>query len=392
MGITDEHSGGLVFSNGLSRVFHCNHYNAYLQMVVLLSDGIEGCAPRALLQRAAVPLIERQRSAGSTTEALVADFSQRGFGVLIPNGDGQWRTPHSHYGEAAYSYGKPEFNCYFTAGYIEGLTGYETEEVACQRVGDPEDVFTVSAAPSHVPTPLIAPPELSTPPDAVADFSTRVDAATIARGVAELPLRGHPMPEGNGLIDAFGVTLTHHYADYYNQISYETLRGLLNAGIPAEDAKEQFVQAGHICGFFTLGGIMRSPEWAALVQPMCDDREDWIHGIVAVVNCLGWGVWRLEALEPEQTLVFRIYNSYEGVGYRRLYPQTDDRTVSFLALGVAQGIANLLWKIDIRERPELTKDYYVNVFNRTDSRTFAATQTHAIAAGDAFDRIVVQRA
>jgi len=48
----------------------------------------------------------------------------------------------------------------------------------------------------------------------------------------------------------------------------------------------------------------------------------------------------------------------------------------------------LLWKVDIREKPELTEDFYVNQFNNIGN-SYQVKQTHAIAAGDEYDRVVV---
>jgi hypothetical protein len=118
--------------------------------------------------------------------------------------------------------------------------------------------------------------------------------------------------------------------------------------------------------------------------------EDWVHGMVAVINALGWGAWRVEKIVPGKELVIRIYNSYEGVGYRRLYPKASEKQLSFLALGAVLGLAHLFWKIDIRERPTLTQDFYFKVFN-SQQGYWNAEQTQSIACGDEFDRIVAWR-
>ena len=93
---------------------------------------------------------------------------------------------------------------------------------------------------------------------------------------------------------------------------------------------------------------------------------------------------------PGKELIIRIYNSYEGIGYRRLYKPSQEKQLSFLALGAVQGLAHLFWKIDIRERPNLTQDYYFNVFNSEEGQ-WSVLQTHAIAAGDGYDRIIARR-
>ncbi len=394
-GIEIERHHGHAYIGGLSRVFHCNHYNAYLQMAVLLSDGIPGCNPRALLADAVAPLVRQQLENGATQEDLLEQFAFCGFGKLRPMQNGRWVTPTSHYGQAALMHGKREPSCFFTAGYINGLTGLETQETGCKQAGAPVDWFQTGDKPHQVENYLKHPPAFTDAPPrfdfpGCQDLDTPIDEDAIIEAVAGLPLYGRSGREDTGLIEAFGVVLTNHFADYYNYISYESYFAMIQGGMPEEEARDVFVQGGHICAFNTFGGIMSSPEWYQLVAPNCRDDRDWIHGMVAVINALGWGVWRVEELQPGERLVIRIYNSYEGVGYRRIYPQADTRELSFLNLGGVQGLAHLLWKIDIRERPTLDHDFYVNVFNNPENR-FRVSQTHAIAAGDEYDRIVAER-
>jgi hypothetical protein len=118
-----------------------------------------------------------------------------------------------------------------------------------------------------------------------------------------------------------------------------------------------FIQAGHICAFNTFGRIMSSPEWYSLVVPMCESKEDWLHGMIAAINILGWGVYRIEKIVPEKEFIVRVYNSYEGVGFRRIYPPTDDKNMSFLAMGATLGLVHLLWKVDIRDKLALTQEF-----------------------------------
>ena len=76
-----------------------------------------------------------------------------------------------------------------------------------------------------------------------------------------------PLPvNGEGLIPAFGVYVTRMYADYYNRISFAFEREMValggREGVAA--AASLLVEAGHVCAFHTMGGVMISPEWDAL--------------------------------------------------------------------------------------------------------------------------------
>lgn len=388
--------GGQTLLGGLNRVFHCNHYNAHLQMTVLLTKGLSTLNPEKLLINAATPLINILQTRGYTTEQLIDEFSLCGFGVLQQLDATTWETPSSHYSESIYSHGKGHKSCYFNTGYIQGIVNKAVSETECQVTGSTSDKYLVNNEIIDLPNYLTREfPLTDEVPDRFAfpecqQFQTRVDEEKILSVVKTLPLCGKKDNGSNGLINAFGVVLTNHFADYYNYISYETYNSLCKIGIPEDDNKEMFIQSGHVCAFNTFGGIMSSPEWYDLVAPMCDNKEDWFHGMVAVINALGWGTYRIEKIDPERELIVRVYNSYEGVGYRRLYPPTEDKNLSFLAMGATLGLAHLLWKVDIRTRPELTQKFFVEQFNNS-SNSYSVQQTHAIATGDAYDRFIIYK-
>ena len=388
-----EHGQALL--GGLSRVFHCNHYNAYLQMAVLLSDDVGDCQPKKLLSDAVIPLVKHLLLEGYDQKELLEEYAFCGFGKLRAMLGDEWVTPTSHYGQAALVHGKKEPSCFFTSGYISGITDQAIEETKCKQQGSPVDWFKSVGDLEQPVDYLRFPPQYTDVParfsfDGCQGFQTGIEEDAIIQAVAGLPLYGKSGMEDTGLIDAFGVVLTNHFADYYNYISYETYFGMIKAGMPVEHTRDVFVQGGHICAFNTFGGIMSSPEWYQLIQPHCQDDSDWIHGMVALINALGWGVWRVEQIVPGHELTIRIYNSYEGVGFRRIYPACNERQISFLNMGAVQGLAHLLWKVDIKERPTLDHEFYSTVFNDPENK-FMTEQTHAIAAGDGYDRIVVTR-
>ncbi len=384
------HIGGHNIVGGLSRVFHCNYYNAYLQMAVLMIQGKHD--PEHLLIDSVTNLINLLKQHGYSTDDLIQEFSYCGFGKLQQLDTKTWITPRSHYGEVlCMTHGKPQINCYFTSGYLQGLLNKTVRETECKLLGAEDDKFVASDELPQIENYLVHEFELKTdiPQRFTIDqsFNTNIDEAKIVAVLQEMSLQGGAE---TGLIEAFGAVLTNHFADYYNRISYESYFALCEAGIPEEDSKEMFIQAGHICAFNTFGRIMQSPEWYSLVVPMCANKEDWLHGMIAVLNGLGWGIYRIEKIVAEDEFIVRVYNSYEGVSYRRMYSKTDDRNISFLAMGAVIGLVHLLWKVDIRNKPELTQEFYVEQFNHPDN-SYMIEQTHAIAAGDEYDRFVVSK-
>ncbi len=379
--------GGHNIIGGLSRVIHCNFYNSYLQMTVLLTQGAGDQNPERLLTDSVTTLVHFLQQHGYTHDDLLYEFSHNGFGIIKQLDDNTWETPRSHYGEAICIQGKPAKSCFFTSGYLQGLLNKRVTETACKIAGAENDQFSVEGELPEIENYLTREFELQTNIPERSSFDTSVDEEKIIATVRTLPLYGN---KESGLIEAFGAVLTNHFADYYNRISYESYFALRDAGIPDEDSKEMFIQAGHVCAFNTFGRIMTSPEWYGLVVPMCETKEDWFHGMIAVINALGWGIYRVEKLDPNGETIVRVYNSYEGVGYRRMYPKSDDKILSFLAMGAVLGLVHLLWKIDIREKPELTKEFYVEQYNNAES-SYTAEQTHAIAAGDEYDRFIVSK-
>lgn len=385
--------GGHTLIGGLSRVFHCNHYNAYLQMAVQTVQYLDSLMPEQLLTHAMTPLIQQLVQQGYTIPQLIKEFSYCGFGILQQIDPHTWETPSSHYGQSIRLLGKPSKSCFFTSGYIQGIVGHKVRETQCQQEGSACDTFKVLDELIQIPpyTPLEFPLRTTIPKrfefQECQEFKTRVDEEKIINTIRKLPLWGS---DETGLIDAFGVVLTNHFADYYNRISYETYFTMRKAGLPEEESKEAFIQAGHICAFNTFGGIMSSPEWHALVTPWCDTREDWLHGMIAIINTLGWGIFRMEKIEVEKELIVRVYNSYEGIGFRRMYSPIKDKNISFLGMGAVLGLVHLLWKVDIRQRPALTQKFYVNQFNHSEN-SYSVEQTHALAAGDEYDRFIVSK-
>lgn len=201
-----------------------------------------------------------------------------------------------------------------------------------------------------------------------------IDAPAIIAAVSSLDLSGNE----EGLIPAFGLYLTRHYADYYNRVSYAYLHAAEAEGAEATArARKALVEAGEVCGFNTFGGIMLSQEWDAVVQPMIESREDYARGIAAVINCLGWGIWSITSVDPRRLHV-EVTDSYESVGYMREHPQRSDG-ICFLATGGVSSIMNLLYNGDITRRPALTPAYFAETFRAP--KRFVAREVACRAAG-----------
>jgi len=190
-----------------------------------------------------------------------------------------------------------------------------------------------------------------------------IDEKVVVSACSQLPLMGNE----DGLIPAFGLYLSRHYADFYNTSSFETVQYIEQHQPGAiEQAEAGLVEAGMLCAFYTFGGIMLSQEWEAVVMPMVDSDDDWVSGIVGVVNSFGWGKWTIEEFVPGERLDISVTNSYESEGWLKRYPQSK-RPRCYLVQGGCTGIMNLLYQGNIRQRPSLTSTYFEEIFNHPQS-------------------------
>jgi hypothetical protein len=176
-------------------------------------------------------------------------------------------------------------------------------------------------------------------------------------------------------------------ADYYNRISFAAARRMEGSGLE-DDARALLVEAGHVCAFNTFGGIMKSAEWDAVVRPMIETREDWIRGMVVVINAFGWGRWSVVELAPDERLHVAIEDSYEASGWLRDYP-TSACPRCYLACGGVSGLMNLLYVGDITSAPSLDEAYYTQLFR--GGGAFAAEEIACVAKGDPRCEIVAAR-
>ena len=390
---------------GEAMIMHCHHYNCFLQRSIQDAEYIDS-APFLVGAAAEVAFAQlTQILAGSADVAARKSAAEQlyrtcGFGLIdlsaLTDKGGEVRTRSTHYSTGwREKFGRsPAPVAFFSTGFLAGalaaiygseLGSVQARQTQCRSTGAEEDVFVLGRGPANFSTfePRRSPellaggrePELETP----------VNRAGVTQAVAGMPLAGN----AQGMIPAFGVYLTRMYADYYNRISFAFERELVGVSgrVGLEVASGLFIEAGHVCAFNTMGGIMTSAEWDALILPMLKTRQDWLFGIVACVNALGWGTWKVLDV-TDSAATFRIYNDYESVGYRSMYG-TADHGISYLATGAAAGLMNLIYVGDIHNKPALTPAFYDRLFKRPG--VFHAKMNRCLAMGDPYTEIRVVR-
>lgn len=389
-------------------IFHCNHYNYWLQKNLLINPDFgmdctikDAAAVQGFVTAKALAeklLLEQPEQ---ILVAAAEQYAQQGFGTLhfddVQQSGARVEAPTSHYGQCLFATCGGDFAIaqnLFDQGYAAGAMAaafnlkagsYESILERCHSQGGnvgrfqlkerevPADFFKACGE-GYDANEHIKPPGPSR--------GTSIDEPGIHSALSGLDFSGNE----EGLIPRFGVMLTDHYANFYNRISFHFLHTLKSLEL-MELGEELLVEAAHRCAFNTFGGIMISAEWQAVIEPMCKTAEDWVHGIVAVVNTFGWGTWRVHELSAER-LVVRIYDDYESRGYLGMYGRAD-HPICFLANGGTAGIMNLVYTGHISEKPELDNDFYLKIFEASDR--YVARQTQCMAMGHAYTEIVAER-
>jgi hypothetical protein len=388
-------------------IFHCHHYNNYLQRTIVEDAPYIDSAP--FLIGAAAEVSFSQLS-NVFTDDMDADarkkkcedvFSWAGFGKInlstLTDQGGEVVADVTHYSATwVTKFGHSEDPVdYFTTGWIAGalaaiykisLNDIVAKQLTCKSVkGASENKYEFSRGKSNFNNyKSVGIGELTT--DKIIDVEdNNVDYDGILGALAAMTIEGND----DGLIPAFGVVLTRHYANYYNRISFEFLKAMTDkfGDQGREAAIPLLVEAGHVCAFNTFGGIMTSQEWDGLIKPQLKSKEDWVHGIVAAVNALGWGRWQVTNV-TDQGADFTIHNDYESVGYNAMYGKSSF-DVNFLAHGGVAGIMDLVYLCGIEEKPDLTPEFYSKHFKGED--TFKADLISSRAMGDENTKFKVYR-
>lgn len=381
---------------GEPHVFHCHHYNCFLQKSIADQSALVD-SPTLLTEAAAEVAYAQLTALGTVDEQEL--FRHLGFGVLDASAlgaqGGTAVVKGSHYAMGWLSkYGQADAPvCFFAAGFVEAVArhrfgaAFQVKETACVAHGASECRFEVKpGGRASLPPPPGMGKQTPFPPRPAFATQTSVDEGAIVTACGGLPLGGTI----EGKIDAFGVSLTRHYANYYNLLSYRFDRQMESVAgeAAATAARLLLVEAGQVCAFHTFGGIMESAEWEGLIKPMIKTTEDWVYGMVSVVNALGWGRWSVASLVPGERLEMVIDGSYESNGYLAAFG-TSTSPRCYLGAGGTSGLMNLIYHANIMSRPALTPALYERTFR--DGRFFVAREVECRTMGAPACRFVAER-
>lgn len=397
-------------AHGEPAIFHCHHYNCFLQQSILdASEYLPGI--REMLVDTAQEIVHTQFSrffaqqeySEADKKAAVADYFRfAGFGVInidsLSASGGEVVTNSDHYGVGWKSKfgGSKEPVSFFTRGYLAGaceaiygleLGSMDCDQSTCIAMGDENSTFNVAAsARTKELQPSVGEGNFSV--GELKQPDSPVNYAAIREALTGMPIEG---AADSGIIDAFGVLLTRHYANYYCGISNRFLQIFENTvGDDGRDiAIELLTEAGHVCAFNTFGGVMQSNEWNAMIKPMFQNNDDWVHGIVAVVNAFGWGFWEIKEFVPGEKLVLDVHCGYESNSHNL---GGSEFPVSFLVTGGTAGVMNLVYTLNLPETAPVTLDDARYKTIHQDQGFFVAKQNKCRAMGDAHDQFEATKA
>ncbi len=403
----------LMFLAGEPVVYHCHHFNLFLDQTI--DDALGPKEGQALRMRAGrefahrlIARVSQRVDAQTPPERMrVASelFKAMGHGSLDISADksgGTARGSFLHYGYSWHEkYGAKvrrqhpadAFACGYAAAAVEVAFNLPTgsiqaKEAECLAMRAPACLIELSE--SNEVEALGKPIEEA---DALAIAGEKVDGLKeeviqpIASGLQDFT--AGVAGDERGVVQAFGVFVTMHLAGYYNRISFDAVEAIRERAPQSVGVLEELLrESGHVCVFNTFGGILLSPEWEGLVGPLTEDPLDIVAWCMAIARALGFGRWAIADFEPDKRLVLRTPASYESVYYRTRCG-TSPTPNEYMLQGAALATAQLAHRVKWLEKPELTDEYYQQLYK--GGVPWRAEQTKAVVCGDPYSEVVVTK-
>jgi hypothetical protein len=381
---------------GEAMVFHCHHYLNYLLRSILDADYIDS---RPFLIGSVADSVYLQLSQlckGLSTEdakkMAASVYKTFGYGLIDLSGmteEGMdLNTVKSFFSKTwdmKFGHSKRPVD-YYTSGFLAAayaviykrqLSQVQVVQTQCMAQGDACNSHVVRSGPSNFTLYPAKAPTLFNPAQKQSLNWEHEEFIT------QSFLGAHENMVGNeeGYIPAFGVYLARCQSDFVNRWQFEFTHALRAvAGEYGEKlGAELLLESGHACGFYTYGGVMTSDEWNAVVKPLLRTREDWVRGLAAMINDMGWGYHSATELSIERA-VFRNYNDFEDLSYMRMYGRAD-KPVPTATSGGYSGLMHLVYNTDLVNGVRIDTEEGFRQLRRAKAK-YKACMTKSIAAGD----------
>jgi hypothetical protein len=388
---------------GEAMIFHCHHYVVNLQRTILDADYIDS---KLFLIGSAADAVYCQLS--DLCEGLSVEESKKmaqdiykvfGFGLLdlssMDENGCEIKSSNSFFSKSwEMKFGKAKVGVdYYTSGFLaaayaviykKDLKDINATQTTCMACGDKENTHVVKLGECNFAIyPKKAPIKFKDVPKLSLNWEHE-DAVTTAFLGAAATLVGND----EGIVPAFGVYLVRLQSDYINRLQFEFARQMAEVAgeYGVTIASELLMEAGNACGFFTYGGIMTSPEWESVVKPYLKTKEDWIKGLSALINTMGWGYSTAVELS-EKKAIFRNYNDFEDLSYQRMYGDSQ-YYIHWAISGGCTGLMQLIYATDLISSGEIESEEGFRKMRRSKVK-YKAKMTKGIACGDDFLEVEV---
>ncbi len=393
-----DERGHLVGPGGGTYVAHCHHYNCFLQKTLRSRPGIGMDAvlvdvPAALFFVTFVRAFDADWTLDQRLAYAEAFLRARGYGnprVTDVLESDTITASSSHYSEGFKSkFGlQDEPQDFFLTGALQGaLTAaygcdVEVEQTECIATGDERNAWTITQhgnRQDNVEDYMDQAKRLQQYRNAITPSSKPDDlpAPPVTSAVQNMDLVGDPE---EGLIPAFNVYLTFIPSLYYNICSQIFLDRIQANDMSRSLGVRLLKEAGHVCGFYTLGNVLLSSEFELLRKSHfgpAPSEHDSMTALFGVVNAFGWGYWQLDELSND-ALRFTAYNSYEAYNYREYFGDANE-PVCMLHPGGGAAIMNALRHGDILDfGGPINRDYINSVFEKSDGFQSSEQQCFAV--------------
>ena len=391
---------------GEAMIFHCHHYVNYLQRSILDAEYID--SSRFLIGSAADAVHYQLKN---LCQGLSVDDAKKmaeemyqafGYGLIdlssMTDSGVVVQTYKSFYSKTwVMKFGassKPVD--YYTSGYIAAafaviynlpLSQVQAKQTSCMSKGDAFNTHEIRVGETNF---AVYPPKKPTQFKSVAKLPLNWEHEA---AVTNAFLGAHATFVGNaeGFIPAFGVYLTRNQSDYINRLQIEFMLAMQEVAgdYGVSLARELLLEAGHACGFYTYGGVMSSDEWKAVVSPYLQTKEDWIKGLSALINTMGWGYHTAVSLTQEKA-VFRNYNDFEDLSFMRLYGDKPSPKfpIHWANSGGFTGLMQLIYNTDLVNGTRIDTEEGFRQMRRSKAK-YKTKMTKGISCGDEFLEVEV---
>lgn len=400
----------LKFLGNVPVVYHCHHFNLFLDQTIDDALGNSGGLLKRLAgRRAAAELLPKLLIDAVTPveklEIAKSVFASMGHGKLIFEVNERGGEVHAstlHYGITwSEKYGNTVKNDlpmdHFAAGFAACATALafgnegeslDSSETKCVARRDARCQFRVSAGSPKLPE--ANPVNYESIEKRLGEYPTCPNESEIS-GITEglNSFLAGVEPDSRGLIEAFGVYVTLHLSNYYNAISFGALSEIRERSPGSSSVLADLLrESGHVCVFNTFGGIILSPEWEGLVSRPTENPKQIVIWCLAIARALGFGRWSLENFVEGKEMVISTPTNYEAP-YFSIRENGASNSPEYFFQGAAAAIMHLAHHVKWSGSPRFTHAEYLKLFENGEL-PWRTEQNHSSSLGGPCSRVVIR--